>query len=79
MEKDILSSCSILSSVMILIEILIASNSCIRSFKEYGTSTMLKFRPNLLIVSTCILLSNDPEYLIGPSAIGLKKTFFAGL
>ena len=62
------------------IDTLIDNNSCISNFKEYGTSTILKLRPKRLIVSTRIsLLSKEPAYLMGPSAMGLKNTFLDGL
>ena len=50
------------------------------NFKEYGTLTILKLLPNLVIVSICISFpSIEPTNLTGPSHIGLINKFLLGL
>ena len=74
------SNCLILSSVIIRICTFAVLSSCNSNLNEYGTLTMLKSRPNLLTFSIRISLAvRSPVNLSGPSAIGLKNRFFAGL
>ena len=68
-----------LLSVIIRVCMFIVFISCINNLNVYGTLTILKSLPNLLI----LLIFNSPfkfcVYVNGPSAIGLKNKFLFSL
>ena len=79
-EYDILSNCSMLSSVIKRICTFIVCSSCNNNLKAYGTFTILNVLPNLLTCWICCSFpSNEPVNFSGPSAIGLIKMFLDGL